>query len=39
MTLNERIIDLLGNATGLPVDQDRNDDGKSEIYIIFTYED
>ena len=26
MTLNERIIDLLGNATGLPVDQDRNDE-------------
>ena len=31
MTLNERIIDLLGNATGLPVDQDRNDHGDNEV--------
>ena len=39
MTLNERITDLLGKATRLPVDQDRNDDGKSDVYIIFIYED
>lgn len=38
MTLNERIESLLGNATGFPVAQDQYD-GKSEIYIIYTYED
>lgn len=38
MTLNERIRTLLGEATGLPVEQDQYD-GTSDKYILFIYED
>lgn len=38
MNVNKEIIDMLGNATGLPVAQDEYE-GKSDKYIIFVYAD
>ena len=38
MELNEKLINLLKNGTGLPVEQDEYD-GKKDKYIVFIYED
>lgn len=38
MELNEKLINLLKNGTGLPVEQDEYD-GKENKYIVFIYED
>lgn len=38
MNVNAEIIEILGNATGLPVFQDEYE-GNEKSYITFTYED